>query len=184
MEALEMKKHYTYADYISWDDDERYEIINGVVYNMGAPTERHQWISANLHYQLMSYLRGKTCRAYAAPFDVRLAADKADDIVVQPDLLVICDMEKLADGKACIGAPDMVVEILSNSTKRKDRCIKHSVYRKAGVREFWVIEPEDKTVEVYLLIEDRYVSNVYLENDTISITVLDNCKINLADIFS
>ena len=183
MEALDTRRNYTYADYLTWDDDKRYEIINGEVYNMGAPTRNHQRISALLHFRLMAYLEGKTCQAYAAPFDVRLAADKADDIVVQPDLLVICDMEKLADGKSCIGAPDMVVEILSDSTKRKDRNIKHNVYRKAGVREFWVIEPEEKTVEVYLLLGDHYVSNSYIETDTIPVTVLDDCKINLQDIF-
>ncbi|MDR0310315.1 MAG: Uma2 family endonuclease, partial [Acidobacteriota bacterium] len=115
MEALQKDERYTYADYASWDTEERYELIDGVPYLMSpAPLRKHQSILFELSGQFRNFLKGKPCKAFAAPFDVRLNADTYDDTVVQPDLVVICDKLKL-DAKGCVGAPDMVIEILSPS---------------------------------------------------------------------
>ena len=176
-------KSYTYADYITWQDDVRREIIDGIVYDMGSPTRLHQRISALLHYKLMMFLDGKKCEAYAAPFDLRLAADLSDDVVVQPDILVVCDLSKLEDGKTCRGAPDMIIEILSDSSAKYDRLIKYKLYLRHGVKECWIIDPSEKIVQVNLLLDKQYVSNVYGETDSVSVSVLEGCKINLREIF-
>ncbi|MCL2399377.1 MAG: Uma2 family endonuclease, partial [Defluviitaleaceae bacterium] len=142
----EKGKYYTYADYETWDDDFRCELIDGVIYDMASPSRAHQEVSAALLTELHIFLRGKKCKVFHAPFDVRLNAATKDDIVVQPDILVICDEKKIENGKHCIGAPDFVVEILSPSTSRKDKIIKSRRYFDAGVKEYWLIDPEDRTV--------------------------------------
>ena len=132
---------YTYADYMAWEDGERWEIIEGVPYLMSpAPTWVHQGISGELFLQIATFLKGKPCKVYAAPFDVRLfpADDDSDDTVVQPDIVVVCDRSKL-DRSGCRGAPDMLVEILSPSTARHDQLVKLQLYKKAGVREYWIV---------------------------------------------
>ena len=135
------EQRYTYADYVTWPGDERWELIDGVPYAMSpAPTIGHQRIAGEIHRQLANFLKGKPCEAFIAPVDVRLNADNDDDIVVQPDVLVVCDKNKL-DGKCCNGAPDFVVEILSPSTADHDRVNKFQVYVAAGVREYWIVDP-------------------------------------------
>jgi len=104
---------YTYSDYLQWNDDVRRELIDGIPYLMAGPNRRHQELSGNLYMQFREFLKGKPCKVYFAPFDVRLNADTLDDIVVQPDLIIICDQSKLDDA-SCRGVPDMVVEILSH----------------------------------------------------------------------
>lgn len=177
------EKKYTYADYLTWNDDTRYELIDGVPYMMSpAPSPTHQRISGELFVLLHNYLKGKPCDVFSAPFDVRLNADTKDDTVVQPDISVICDPDKI-DERGCKGAPDMVVEILSPSTARRDQLIKFNQYRAAGVREYWIINPEERFVDVHLLKNGEYVSQVYSDTDTISINVLDDCQINLTGVF-
>ena len=175
-------RRYTYSDYLQWDDDQRWELIDGVPFLMSAPSRRHQEISVNLVVTLFNLLKGKTCEVYHAPFDVRLNADTLDNTVVQPDIVVICDNDKLDDA-GCKGAPDFVVEILSPSTASHDRFLKFDLYRKAGVKEYWIVEPDTKKVSAHTLSNEEYIIRIYGEADLAPVSVLGNCTINLAEIF-
>jgi len=132
---------YTYADYAKWDEDFRCELIDGVVYMMSAPDTWHQRAAGTIYRKLGNLLEGKTCEPFVAPFDVRLfpRKDGSDDNVVQPDVIVVCDKGKLSDGKACVGAPEVVFEVLSESTKVMDLQVKKELYKSAGVKEYWVV---------------------------------------------
>ena len=177
------EKRYTYADYCTWDDSERWELIDGAPYAMSSPSQRHQSILGELFGQLWSYLKGKPCVPFMAPFDVRLNAAENDDTVVQPDILVVCDNSKL-DGKCCKGAPDLVIEILSASTAMFDRFIKFQKYREAGVREYWIVDPDTKTLQVYTLKQGEYVVTAYFETPIAPVSILPGCEINLDDVFA
>lgn len=153
-------EYHTYADYCSWPDDVRYELIDGVAYAMGpAPVRRHQGVLLELARQVANILEGSPCRPYVAPFDVRLPkTDEIDndvDTVVQPDLVVICDRAKL-DDKGCRGAPDWVVEVLSPSTAGHDQILKRALYQRVGVREYWLVHPVDRIVTMYTLNAGSY----------------------------
>jgi len=182
MSNLAEERRYTYADYITWDSKIRYELINGVAYAMASPSRLHQEVLGELHFKLKQFLQGKPCKVFVAPFDVRLNANSFDDTVVQPDILVVCDKSKL-DGKSVKGAPDMIIEILSPSNSRHDTVTKLKLYRKVGVREYWIVDPLEKTVQVYILEHGKYVFSDYSENDIVSVHTLEGCQINLADIF-
>jgi Uma2 family endonuclease len=148
---------YTYGDYRSWPEDERYELIDGAAYAMTpAPSRRHQEVLLELARQVANALEGRPCRPFIAPFDVRLPReDEPDDeveTVVQPDLSVVCDPAKL-DERGCRGAPDWVVEVLSPATAGHDHIIKRTVYERSGVREYWLVHPVDRIVTVYRLDE-------------------------------
>ena len=185
MEAIQKGKRYTYADYCSWDDGERWELIDGEAYAMSPGTSfEHQTISGEIFSQLHTFLRGKPCKVFSAPFDVRLTADKGDDTVVQPDILVVCDEAKLKDRKGVIGAPDLIIEILSPSTARHDRITKLNLYQRAGVREYWIVAPDDKAVMAHILHNEKYWIRAYDGTDSIPVSVLEGCVINLADAFA
>ena len=181
---LKKSKHYTYADYLTWDKDTHYQLIDGVPYAMAGASTSHQSISMALSIQIGAFLKGKTCRIYAAPYDVRLNADDNDDTVVMPDLLVICDKSKIQKN-SCIGAPDMIIEILSPSTAKLDRIIKLNRYMRAGVREYWIVDPDNKSVQVFLLKDGKYFVSAYDYDKTeiIPVRILDGCEINLYDVF-
>lgn len=149
------KEIYSYGDYEKWPEDERWELIDGVPYDMTpAPSRGHQEILGALYLQFAAYLKGKPCRIYLAPFDVRLPEGREEDAliktVVQPDLTVICDRTKL-DDKGCKGAPDLTIEITSPHTAAKDGKFKLALYEKVGVKEFWLVYPLDATVMVFTL---------------------------------
>ena len=181
--STDKQQRYTYEDYYSWDDGKRWELIDGVPYAMApAASDTHQGISGNLFAQLHGFLKGKPCKVFHAAYDVRLNADAGDDTVVQPDLVVICDQSK-RDERGYKGAPDMVVEILSPSTAQYDRLIKFRLYQNAGVREYWIVDPETRTVSVHILENSKYVITVYGEDDIAPVHVLDGCEINIADVF-
>ncbi|MCL2772004.1 MAG: Uma2 family endonuclease [Oscillospiraceae bacterium] len=182
MSNLAEEKKYTYKDYITWNDKIRYELIDGAAYAMASPSRLHQKISGELHGRLWQFLRGRTCEVYSAPFDVRLNFAGLDDIVVQPDILVVCDESK-HDGKSVKGAPDLIIEILSPYNTRHDTVTKTRLYRRAGVREYWIVDPNEKTVQVCILENGRYIVSDYNENDVVSVHILEGCQINLADIF-
>jgi Uma2 family endonuclease len=152
---------HTYADYLAWPDDLRYELIDGVAYLMTpAPSRPHQEIVGQIYRQAANALQGKACRAYVAPFDVRLPkagqADEETDTVLQPDVLVVCDRRKL-DERGMRGAPDWVVEVLSPTTASHDQTLKLAAYEGAGVPEVWLIHPTDRLVTIYRLESDaRY----------------------------
>ena len=180
----ESERLYTYADYLEWDDDKRYELIDGRVYMMSAPTSNHQDVCREISRVISNYLVGKRCKLYFAPFDVRLTPKPfgKDDTVVQPDIVVICDPKKI-DRRGCVGAPDLVIEITSPSTSARDKLLKFNKYLWAGVREYWIVDPRDKTVSVHLLNENRYVTNVYGKDDTVPVATLEGCEVNLKDVF-
>ena len=181
--SVKNEKLYTYSDYYSWDDNQRWELIDGFAYLMApAPTQAHQSATSNLHGQLYGFLKGKSCRVFPAPFDVRLNAFSEDNTVVQPDLLVVCDKSKL-DGKCCVGAPDFVIEILSPSTARFDRTTKFDQYKAAGVREYWIVDPETKTVSAHVLQNGEYMTRAYTDTGKAPVSVLEGCEINLEEIF-
>ena len=155
--AIDIREKYTYADYLNWPDDERWELIDGHPYAMSpAPTRKHQEILGELFRKLGDFFDERPCRVYVAPFDVRLSEDYSDDHlidnVVQPDISVFCKKESL-DKKGAIGAPTIAVEILSPSTAQKDIKTKLLLYQKFGVEEYWIVDPETETVEILILDE-------------------------------
>lgn len=180
---------YTYKDYALWPDEERWELIEGVPYNMSAaPSRFHQEISGALFNSIYNYLKDKSCKVYHAPFDVRLPkgqeSEEAILTVVQPDIAVICDQSKL-DEKGCKGAPDLVIEIVSPSTVSKDMKEKLAVYERHGVKEYWIIHPIDKLAIVYRLQEDRqYVKpEIYSEDNALESKVLAGFSVDLRTLF-
>jgi len=188
--ALKLEEKYTYGDYLRWDDGERWELIDGVAYNMTpAPARRHQGILTELAGQLFNCLRDKPCKLYLAPFDVRLPEnDEADEevtTVVQPDIVVICDPSKL-DDRGARGAPDLVIEILSPSTSRKDMKIKFELYEKRGVREYWIVDPSGGTVMIFRLDADgRYGRpQVYTDEDSAPVGIFEDLVIDLKAVFA
>ncbi len=184
------KERYTFADCLTWGEDERIEIVDGEAVMMAPPTTAHQLISGEMFRQLANYLEGKKCRAIPAPFAVRLFEKDGDspedvDTTVEPDISVVCDSSRL-DKHGCKGAPDMVVEILSPSTQRHDRLVKLGLYQRARVREYWIVNPEDQTVQVMLLDDGGVLQlhEVYDRQSVAKVNVLDGCFIELSKVFS
>ncbi|GHT92699.1 hypothetical protein FACS1894140_5100 [Spirochaetia bacterium] len=188
------KESYTYADALEWDEGLRAEIIDGKVYMMSPPSTFHQSISGRLFYQLFHFLRDKTCQVFAAPFGVRLFPkdDDSDNTFVEPDIVVVCDASKL-DDRGCNGAPDLVIEILSPSTASNDGArgmdcgiAKFNNYLKAGVREYWILDSETRTIQVHILDQGKYTTTVYEageKTEFIPVSVLPGCEIDLQTIF-
>lgn len=180
--------HYTYADYLKWQFDEQVELIKGKIYKMGlAPKMIHQKVSWILTREIGNYIKNKKCMAFSAPFDVRLPVksknNKEISTVVQPDLCVICDLSKL-DEAGCIGAPDIVIEILSKGNNTKELKYKYEVYEESGVKEYWVIYPEEQSLLIYTLIDEKYQpSRLLTRGDTITTTVLPGFVLELDDVF-
>ena len=190
--SLDMNKCYTYADYLTWWDDKSRELINGFIRMMSpAPRMRHAEVSSNIIWHLQSVSRknkGK-CKVFDAPFDVRFpkhgeTADNKIDTVVQPDICVICDLSKL-DDKGCIGAPDLIVEVLSPSTLKNDWNYKFNLYEAAGVREYWIVDPIAKVANVFLLQPDgKYdLGTVYACNQKAPVHIFEGLEINLNELF-
>jgi Uma2 family endonuclease len=182
-------KNFTYGDYITWPDEERWELIDGYAYNMSpAPSRRHQAISRELSRQVANFLLDKSCEVFFAPFDVRLPeADENDEdiiTVVQPDIVVVCDKKKL-DDKGCRGAPDLIIEILSPATSAKDMKIKLPLYERFAVKEYWVIHPTDNIVQVFKLNKKKMYGkpDVYTEEDKIKTQILEGLEVELDLVF-
>ncbi|UOF92242.1 Uma2 family endonuclease [Fodinisporobacter ferrooxydans] len=183
------QRMFTYKDYMKWSDEERWELIRGVPYNMTpAPSRKHQEIVGELYRVLGNYLEGKSCRAFIAPFDVRLAlAEESDEDVenvIQPDIVVVCDTTKL-DEKGCKGSPDLVIEVLSPATAKKDRYEKFRLYEQAKIREYWIVDPLNRFVEAYSLEDGKYPlpAAIYEKGDQIKVGVLEDCIIDLNRVF-
>lgn len=189
MEQPAEKEYYTFADSLTWSESDRIEIIYGEAYMMSTPMRIHQEVSRQIFLQIAGYLEDKTCEVFYAPFGVRLFekdGDTPDDVdtVVEPDITVVCDQSKL-DDYGCKGAPDLIIEILSPSTRRHDRITKFNLYQCAGVREYWLADPQTRTVEVYVLDENRYLKpkEVYSDKDIIKVMVLGECTVDLSKVF-
>jgi Uma2 family endonuclease len=178
------ERRYTYADYVTWGDETRFELIRGVPVAMAAPSPAHQAILLELSVQFGSFLKGKRCKAYPAPFDVLLfAGGDASDVVVQPDFSVVCDESKI-DDRGCNGAPDLVIEILSPSSRLMDTELKKSLYWKAGVREYWFVDPQYQTLTAHIFGGDKLETKSYDKTAAVNVHVLEGCVINLADVFA
>ncbi|MDR2178322.1 MAG: Uma2 family endonuclease [Treponema sp.] len=180
LQSVNDNSRFTYADYLEWEGPERYEIINGKAFMMASPTVEHQAISGEIYLQLGNFLRGKPCKVFAAPLDVRLfpEEDHSDDTVVQPDILVVCDSSKLSKGSVD-GPPDLVMEIVSPSNTQKQMFLKFEHYLNAGVREYWVLDPEEKKAHVHVFREGRYISSVYKKDAVIPVSVLPPFSLDL-----
>ncbi|MBC7391423.1 MAG: Uma2 family endonuclease, partial [Opitutaceae bacterium] len=156
---LDLSKTYTYADYLTWQFDGMVELIKGKIFNMSpAPGSYHQRVSGNIFKDFAVFLNKKPCKVFIAPFDVRLSMFRNDQeilTVVQPDICVICDLSKI-DEKGCNGTPDLMIEILSPSTKKKDVQDKFQLYEESGVQEYWIVYPLEKLVDVFLLEDNKY----------------------------
>ncbi|WP_114749709.1 Uma2 family endonuclease [Pleomorphovibrio marinus] len=181
---------YSYADYLTWQLDDMVELIKGKVFKSAAAAPRrvHQKISGRILIKLGTYLNNNACEVYAAPFDVRLPgkSTKNEDVftVIQPDLCVICDKSKL-DEFGCIGAPDLIMEILSPGSNKKELQNKYEVYEESGVKEYWVIHPNERTLLIYTLGNANYVpSKLFTFGDSVASTCIPGFELDLEDIFS
>jgi len=187
--ALDLEKTYTYADYLKWQFKERVELIKGRIFKMSpAPGRLHQKVTVKLVSRIDRFLEGKKCEVYTAPFDVRFPKENNDNktfTVVQPDLCIICDLTKL-DEKGCIGAPDMIIEILSPKTAKKDIKDKFQLYEENGVKEYWIVSPENRLVDVFVLKEDNkyYLIGKFADDDMVKVNIFEDFEINLAEIFT
>ncbi|MBM3425907.1 MAG: Uma2 family endonuclease [Bacteroidetes bacterium] len=182
--------HYSYADYLTWPMDLVAELIQGKVFKKAAaaPNRIHQRVSLKLSVNLFQFLEGKTCQVYEAPFDVRFPKDSKEDHrifdVVQPDLCVVCDPSKL-DERGCIGAPDLIVEILSPGSSKLELKHKYELYESRGVREYWIIHPEHQNLLIYTWVNGTFVpSHLYTTGDLVESKVVDGFKLDLEEFFS
>ncbi len=185
---LDLNKTYSYADYYQWQFDERVELINGQVYAMSpTPNLLHQEICGNIYNPLKNFLKDNICKVFFAPFDVRLSRKVIDDksifTVLQPDVCVICDLMKL-DKRGCVGAPDIVVEVLSKGNNSKELKNKYNVYEEVGVKEYWVVSPQNQTVTIYTLTDGKFHSSrMMVPGDMVTSAVLADFSLDLAEVF-
>jgi Uma2 family endonuclease len=192
IDDLDFSKTYTYADYYSWKFEERLELIKGKIFKMSpAPSNAHQEIALNIASELRNFLKNKICKVYISPFDVRLVREEKTDkkikTVVQPDVCVICDQSKLTDQRGCLGAPDIVVEILSPGNNAKETKIKYDLYEEFGVKEYWVVYPDELSLLRYVLNnEGKFVveGRALTFGDKVTTPILSGFELALDDVFS
>jgi Uma2 family endonuclease len=192
LSQLDLNKTYSYADYLTWQFDETIELIKGKVMLMSpAPNVRHQSIAWYFNGTLFNYFRHKPCRAFAAPFDVRLydrkksiLANKEILTVVQPDLCVICDTQKL-DQQGCNGAPDWIIEILSKGNSKREMQIKYGLYQESGVTEYWIVYPNDQAIHQFVLNESGHydLKYMYTDDDKAIPHLFPDLAIDLTEVF-
>jgi Uma2 family endonuclease len=190
---LDLNKRYTYADYLTWMDDVRRELYDGFIKLMTpAPSRQHQKISTNLTRILSNFLIHKVCEVYHAPSDVRFPKnrksleDKQVYTVLQPDLYIVCDLSKL-DARGCLGAPDLIIEIVSPKNSKRDLKDKFDIYQEHGVREYWIVNPNDENVNVFLLDEKGkfQLVGMYAEDDKIPVNIFNgDLKVDLMEVFT
>lgn len=187
---LDLDKVYSYADYLTWKFQDRLELLKGKIFKMSpAPSRTHQLLVGKLYLTLSSYFVKEKCQLYLSPFDVRLLNKKMstpdNDIftVVQPDLCIICDEEKL-DERGCNGAPDLVIEILSPGNSKKEMGIKFNLYEEAGVKEYWIVDPTEKAIFVYYLKDEKLIGQRPLTtDDVIQSPLFPELDFNIVSIF-
>jgi Uma2 family endonuclease len=185
---LDVNKMYTYADYFLWQIEERVELIKGQIFRMApAPNAYHQELVVEILTKVKNALQNKSCRVFVAPFDVRLPRKSKEDndiiTVLQPDVCVVCDPSKI-DIRGCLGAPDIVVEVLSPGNNAKELKNKYDVYEESGVKEYWVVSPQNQTIQVYILKDGVYVtSRTKVAGDVITTVILPGLELNLTELF-
>jgi Uma2 family endonuclease len=189
LDQLDLSKQYTFADYFKWQINERLELLRGYIHQMAAPSREHQDISRNLGRQIDAYFYVKKCSWYSAPFDVRFPRyDKVKEkeiiTVVQPDICVICDEKKL-DKKGCLGAPDLIIEILSPGNSKKEMRNKFDIYEESGVKEYWIVNVMDKNVLIYTLNETgKFIGQrPYVEDEIMNSFVFPELSVDLNQVF-
>ncbi|MGM9479048.1 Uma2 family endonuclease [Pedobacter sp. GSP4] len=189
LNEVDFSGYYSYADYMRFTFDERLEIIKGHLFKMSpAPSRLHQGVLTNIFGPIYNILKGKQCNVYTAPFDVRLTKKSPEDkevfTVVQPDIVVVCDHRKL-DKRGCIGAPDIVVEILSPGNNKKELINKYEVYEEAGVKEYWIVSPSEKTFFRYILDDNGKFQPTKLltEGEEVSTSIMPGFKLILEEVF-
>ena len=185
---LDLNKMYSYADYFKWKFEERVELLKGKIFEMSGPNRVHQKLVLKLGSSLSFFLENSSCEVYIAPFDVRLPRKSKNDkdiiTVVQPDVCVICDKSKL-DDRGCLGAPDIVIEVLSPSNNKKDLKYKYQIYEEAGVKEYWVVFPQDRSLMIYTLTNEKYVASPFLfSGDIAESAALPGFKLDLTGLFA
>ncbi|MDR0927844.1 MAG: Uma2 family endonuclease [Ignavibacteria bacterium] len=189
--ALDLNERYSFADYLTWLDDKRRELVNGFIMLMAGPSTSHSVASSNLHYYFKHYIKKHKghCSVHHAPFDVRLPKNGEKDdkdiyTVVQPDVCIICDLSKLEE-RGCLGAPDFIAEVISPSNITYDTRVKYNLYQSAGVKEYWIVEPKNKFVEVNVLQDDGKYGDpiIFVEEGDVAVTTLPGLTISLSDIF-
>ena len=189
LDQLDPNGSYTYADYLLWQFTERVELLRGKIFKMAAPSRKHQSINGNLYRIVANLLWKSTCKVYAAPFDVRFnrfSKVKNKDVitVVQPDLCVICDPAKL-DDRGCVGAPDLIIEVLSPGNSRTEMKDKFELYQEAGVLEYWVVSPIERMIQVWKLNEQGFYIGLppAVEGDILKTPIIPNLEVDLNDVF-
>ena len=188
---LDLNKTYSYADYLTWQFQDKLELIKGKIFKMSpAPSTNHQRISMELAGILYNFFKPHQCNLFAAPFDVRLIDKKKSSLdqeiftVVQPDLCVICDEAKI-DERGAIGAPDLVIEILSPGNPNKEMKYKFDLYEEAGVQEYWIVNPADKTLFIYVLKENQFIGmHPLIEEDSIQSKLFPDSDFQLCEILN
>lgn len=182
-------KKYTYADYLKFPSDERWEIISGIPYMQSAPTWQHQAVSIQLASQFNNYFQGKPCRVFAAPFDLCIPElDESDEditnIISQPDIVVVCEEGKLRK-TGYFGVPSLIIEITSPSTARNDKLFKFNKFEKAGVKEYWIVEPDAKLVSVFTLQDNNRYGRpeLYTETDNVEVSIFPGLQVELITVF-
>ncbi len=171
----------TYEDFLAIDDGNRYEFIFGEVYLLSAPRGNHQFISMSLSIQFSQYFSGKKCIPFAAPFDVTLYVDE-DVNVVQPDISIVCDIDKFDKNHSYIGLPALVVEILSPSTSNRDLFLKGELYSKAGIKEYWIVDPKKRKIILYNYESDTEVM-IFNEGDVLKSLLFSDLEVDTTDLF-
>jgi Uma2 family endonuclease len=187
LDQLDPNGSYTYADYLLWQFEERVELLRGKIRQMAAPNRKHQGISSNLHLLFGNALWRTPCKVYPAPFDVRLTRTRNDrDVttIVQPDLCVICDLSKL-DERGCNGAPDLIIEILSPGNSRTEMKDKFELYQEAGVLEYWIVSPIEKTIQIFKLNEQGIYIGLApkVEGDIVTTPIIANLEVDVTEVF-
>jgi Uma2 family endonuclease len=181
---------YTYADYLQWQFEERLELFRGRIFKLSAPNTKHQVIAGNILVSVKNFLGRQKCQVFIAPFDVRLPVknrkkDNEVTTVVQPDICIVCDETKI-DTRGCCGAPDLVVEILSPGNSHKEVNLKFELYEEAGVKEYWIVYPEEESLAIFLLSENgKYDgATLYAGKDKINSKAVPGLIIDTKEIFT
>ena len=189
VEDLDFSGTYSYANYLRWEFEERLELIKGKIFKMAAPTTLHQRVTGRIHGELYHFLKKQKCEVLVSPFDVRFpntsTADQDVFTVLQPDVCIVCDAAKL-EPRGCLGAPDIVIEVLSPSTSKKDMVNKFNVYEQHKVKEYWIVEPTKKCILKYILnASGLFIGDQpYRISDQLTSCILPGFSLSIKEIFN